>query len=224
MIELDSVRKVFTRGGREVAALDGISLRIDKGEFVSVVGKSGSGKSTFLHLVGLLDLPTSGSVRLDGVESSAMSDDERSRRRREQIGIVFQFFHLIPTLRVFENVGLPLLLGGARQADVARRVDGLLERVGVAERRAHYPEELSGGEMQRVAIARALVADPPLLLADEPTGNLDSATGCGILDCLREVGRSPGRTVVLVTHDPAAAAVGTRILTLHDGRIHANAP
>jgi putative ABC transport system ATP-binding protein len=218
VIELDGVRKTYRQGGREVVALDSVTLRIVDGEFLAVMGRSGSGKSTLLHLAGALDLPTQGVVRIDGVATSAMSDDERTLLRRGQLGFVFQFFHLIPTLRVGENVALPLLLAGVSAREAAARADRLLERTGISARREHFPAELSGGEQQRAAIARALVIEPPVVLADEPTGNLDSATARGVLELLRDVARE-GRTVVLVTHDPAAAAFGNRVVQLRDGRV-----
>ncbi len=202
-----------------MVALDGLTARIEKGEFVAVMGPSGSGKSTLLHLAGGLDLPTSGTVRLEGQATSEMSDDALTHLRRRRIGFVFQFFNLIPTLRVAENVALPLLLDGARQGDARGRVDALLDRVGLAPRREHFPDELSGGEMQRVAVARALVIDPAIVLADEPTGNLDSETGRGILELLRDVASREGRTIVMVTHDAGAAAFAGRTMRLKDGRV-----
>ena len=219
MIEFTDVRKTYLQGGREVRALDGLTLRIEPGRLTAVVGPSGSGKSTLLHLAAGLDLPTGGTVTIGGRTTAAMSDDELTLLRRRSIGLVFQFFNLIPTLRVVENVALPLLLGGARQRDVRPRVQALLARLGLGEREEHFPEELSGGEMQRVAIARALVVDPALLLADEPTGNLDSATGRGVLEILRGVAEREGRTVVMVTHDEHAAAAGHRTMRLCDGRL-----
>ncbi len=221
MIEFRDVRKEYLQGARLVSALDGVSLRVEKGEFLAVMGRSGSGKSTLLHLAGGLDLPTSGSVEVDGVSTARMTDTELTLLRRRRIGFVFQFFNLMPALTVEENVAMPLLLDGARLPPVRAAVRALVERVGLAARLAHRPEELSGGEMQRAAIARALVTDPPIILADEPTGNLDSSTGRDILDLLRAVARDPAspRTVVLVTHDPAAAAVADRRLSLRDGRL-----
>ena len=219
MIRFDNVRKVYPQGTREVAALDGLTMEVGKGEFLAVMGPSGSGKSTFLHLSGGLDLPTSGSVSIDGSATSALTDDALTLLRRRRIGFVFQFFNLIPTLRVIENVSLPLLLDGKRQGDARPRAEALLDRLGLGHRKEHFPDELSGGEMQRTAVARALVIDPAIVLADEPTGNLDSATGRGILELLKEVAEKEGRTVVMVTHDPAAAAWGTRTVRLRDGRL-----
>jgi len=219
LIEFDAVKKSYPQGGREVRALDGLSLHLPAGALTAVVGPSGSGKSTLLHLAAGLDLPTSGTVTIDGRTTASMSDDELTLLRRTRIGLVFQFFNLIPTLRAVENVALPLLLAGARQGDVRPRVEALLERLGLAGRGERFPEELSGGEMQRVAIARALIIEPAVLLADEPTGNLDSATGLGVLELLREVAAGEGRTVVMVTHDERAAAFGHRTVRLSDGRL-----
>ena len=223
MIEFRDVRKVYPQGGREVRALDGLTLSLERGALTAVMGPSGSGKSTLLHLAGGLDLPTSGAVTIEGRSTASMTDQELTLLRRTHIGFVFQFFNLIPTLRAVENVSLPLLLAGARQGDVRPKVEALLDRLGLADRREHFPEELSGGEMQRVAIARALVIEPAVVLADEPTGNLDSATGMGILQVLRDVAEHEGRTVVMVTHDPAAAAVGHRTVRLRDGKLDAGA-
>ena len=222
MIEFRNVRKIYPQGKREIAALDGVSLRIERGGFTCLMGPSGSGKSTFLHLAGGLDLPSSGEVLIEGKATSSWDDDALTLLRRRRLGFVFQFFNLIPSLTVAENVALPLLLGGARPSDVEDRIVPLLERVGLADRRSHAPDELSGGEMQRVAVARALVADPAIVLADEPTGNLDSGTGRGILELLRNVAREDGRTVVVVTHDPAAARFSDRVVTLRDGRVESD--
>ncbi|MBI2924032.1 MAG: ABC transporter ATP-binding protein [Planctomycetes bacterium] len=224
MIRFDNVRKVYPQGTREVAALDGLTMEVGKGEFLAVMGPSGSGKSTFLHLSGGLDLPTSGSVSIEGSATSTLTDDALTLLRRRRIGFVFQFFNLIPTLRVIENVSLPLLLDGKRQGDARPRAEALLDRLGLGHRKEHFPDELSGGEMQRTAVARALVIDPAIVLADEPTGNLDSATGRGILELLKEVAEKEGRTVVMVTHDPAAAAWGTRTVRLRDGKLDGGAP
>ncbi len=224
MIEFAEVRKTYPQGGREVRALDGLTLKLDSGALTAVMGPSGSGKSTLLHLAGGLDLPTGGTVTIDGRSTASMSDDELTLLRRSKIGFVFQFFNLIPTLRVMENVSLPLLLAGARQGDVRAKVEALLDRVGLSARREHFPDELSGGEMQRTAIARALVVEPAIVLADEPTGNLDSATGRGILEILRDVAEREKRTVVMVTHDANAAAFGHRTVHLRDGKLDGRAP
>jgi putative ABC transport system ATP-binding protein len=221
VISFEGVRKVYRQGARDVAALDGLTLNVAKGEFVAVMGRSGSGKSTFLHLSGALDLATEGVVRIDGLETGTMRETERTLLRRRKIGFIFQFFNLMPTLTIEENVAMPLLLDGARMPSVRDRVKAAIERVGIGHRCGHRPEELSGGEMQRAAIARALVTNPALLLADEPTGNLDSATGAAILEILKSAKRSDGArpTIVMVTHDAGAAAYGDRIITLRDGKL-----
>jgi len=218
MVRVENVTKSYEQGKSDVRVLDGVSLDVQRGEFVSVMGPSGSGKSTLLHLIGGLDTVTSGEIYLDGKPISKMGDDEITLWRRRNIGLVFQFFHLLPTLDVEENVALPLLLDGQRMRQVRPRVQELLERVGLAARRTHRPDELSGGEMQRVAIARALVVDPVLLLADEPTGNLDSRTGEETLALMRSLVKDRGRTTIMVTHDAKAASYGDRTVTLRDGR------
>lgn len=217
MIRFHEVSKRYRQGTREVSALDCVSHVVEREEFVAIMGPSGSGKSTFLHLAAGLDLPSSGELYINDLPTHRMSDDELTRLRREKIGLVFQFFNLIPTLSVLENAALPLLVAGRRLAAVRPTVEAVLDRVGLAKRLSHVPEELSGGEIQRVAIARALVGDPEFLLADEPTGNLDSATGKEILTLLREV--SAKRTILMVTHDPVAAAVAHRTLHIKDGKI-----
>jgi ABC-type lipoprotein export system ATPase subunit len=217
LLELADVVKHYRRGTEDVVALDGVDLRVDEGESVALVGPSGSGKSTLLHLAGGLDVPDRGTVRLDGRDLGAMSRRERARMRRRDVGFVFQFFHLLPSLSVAENVELPLLLD--RQRNRRERVRSLLARVGVDHRAGHLPGELSGGEMQRVAIARSLVAEPELLLADEPTGNLDSATGAAVLALLAEVVAERGTALVMVTHDQGAAELAGRVLHLRDGRL-----
>jgi len=224
MISVRDVHKVFRQGETEVRALAGVSLEIAAGDFVSVMGPSGSGKSTLLHLMGGLDLPTAGEIVIDGTPLSRMSDDEITIFRRRRIGFVFQFFNLLPTYSAEENVALPLLLDRRRSRDVRERVQAALDLVGLGPRRRHRPDELSGGEMQRVAIARALVIDPVLILADEPTGNLDTRTGEQILALIRDANRARGSTVVLVTHDARAAAYAARTITLNDGRVVNGAP
>ncbi|MCY1080962.1 ABC transporter ATP-binding protein [Archangium lansingense] len=219
MIEAVEVAKVYQRGRTEVRALAGVSLTVPKGEFLSVMGPSGSGKSTLLNLLGALDVAGSGSLRIDGRELSRMKDEELSAFRRERLGFVFQFFNLMPTMTALENVMLPGLLSGRGQAELRRRAEALLETVGLSGRTHHRPDELSGGEMQRVAVARALLMEPAVLLADEPTGNLDSRTGAEVLRMLREATRERGLTVVMVTHDQKAAEVGDRIVRLADGRV-----
>jgi len=223
MITLENVSRSYGSGSKAVPAVRDVSVSIEAGSFVTVVGASGSGKSTLLHLMGGLDTPTSGRVLLEGVDVGALSDDARTLLRRKRIGFVFQFFNLLPTLTALENVALPARLAGDRGAPTTARAGSLLERIGLGARRDHRPDELSGGEMQRVAIARALMMDPPLLLADEPTGNLDSATGAAILDLLRGAVEAH-RTVVLITHDPSIARRGDRVLTMGDGRLIGDEP
>ncbi|MHB8464524.1 MAG: ABC transporter ATP-binding protein [Acidimicrobiales bacterium] len=217
LLRLDKVSKRFHRGSEEVVALDSVDLDIAAGEFVGIVGPSGSGKSTLLHLAAGLDSPDEGHVSLDDRDLSTLSIAERAKLRRREIGFVFQFFHLIPTLTVAENIELPLLLDGNRNAKGA--IDTLVERVGLTHRIKHLPGELSGGEMQRAAIARALVANPRLILADEPTGNLDSATGAEILDVLATQVSDAGAALVMVTHDATAASRADRVLHVRDGRM-----
>jgi putative ABC transport system ATP-binding protein len=200
-----------------VTILDGVTLDVPQGQFVAVAGPSGSGKSTLLGLVAGLDRPTTGSIRINGVELSLLDEDALARLRLAKIGYVFQSFHLIPTLTALENVAVPLELAGA--ADAVARAGALLDEVGLKARVGHYPAELSGGEQQRVALARAVANGPQLLLADEPTGNLDSATGAQIVDLLVGLHRRHGVTLVLVTHDPALAAFADRIVELRDGRV-----
>lgn len=216
MLELSRVSKRYRRGQEEVVALDDVSLTVGEGEFVALVGPSGSGKSTLLHLAGGLDVPDSGQVVVAGRDLSRLSAGERARLRRREIGFVFQFFHLIPILSVAENVGLPLMLDGKRGDGP---VTSLLEDLGLGHRAGHLPGELSGGELQRAAIGRALVARPRLLLADEPTGNLDSVTGREILDVLCTVAAEVGAAVLIVTHDPEVATRAQRVLHLRDGRL-----
>lgn len=217
LLELVGVSKRYEQGGDAVVALNDVHLAVEPAESVALVGRSGSGKSTLLHLAGGLDKPDTGRVLLSGRDLATLSVGERARLRRREIGFIFQFFHLVPGLTVAENVELPLLLDKRR--DVARRIPALLERVGLSHRASHQPGQLSGGEMQRTAIARALVAEPKLVLADEPTGNLDSTSGGLILDLLAEIVADSGAALVLVTHDPAAAARTGRALHVVDGRL-----
>jgi len=204
-------------GAGVVTILDGVSLDVEPGQFVAITGPSGSGKSTLLGLIAGLDRPTAGSVRVDGVELASLDEDALARLRLAKIGYIFQSFHLIPTLTALENVAVPLELAGAPEA--AARASALLEEVGLKLRVGHYPAELSGGEQQRVALARAVANQPGLLLADEPTGNLDSATGAQIIDLLLGLHRRHGTTLILVTHDPALAAHAGRVIELRDGRV-----
>jgi putative ABC transport system ATP-binding protein len=218
MIQLDRVTKSF-EGKRRVTALDDVSLTIPRGEMVSIIGTSGSGKSTFLNLVGGLDRASAGSVQVDGELLSDLSDEGLTKVRRDKIGFIFQFFNLLPTLTCLENVGLPLHLRGWDRKKVADRARELLALVQLEDRSTHLPEELSGGQRQRVAIARALAVYPPILLADEPTGNLDSRTGSEILRLIGDLHSRLGATVVIVTHDMHVAASCERTITLRDGHI-----
>ena len=218
MIALERASKQYD-GHRRVVALDDVSLTIEAGEMVSIIGPSGSGKSTLLNLIGALDRPSSGTVSVGGQRLAGLSDDELARVRRDKIGFIFQFFNLLPTLTCLENVGIPLHLRGWPRRKVDERARELLTLVQLSHRLDHVPEELSGGERQRVAIARALSVYPPVLLADEPTGNLDSRTGDEILALIRDLHVRLGSTVVIVTHDMKVAESCARTITLRDGRI-----
>jgi putative ABC transport system ATP-binding protein len=218
MIQLEQLDRTFLVGDQQVHALRAVNLSIDKGEYLSLMGPSGSGKSTLLNIIGLLDRPTSGRYLLDGRDVTALSDEQQALVRREKIGFVFQFFHLIARLSAQQNVELPMVLGGLPPAERARRARELLERYGLGNRAHHRPEQLSGGQRQRVAIARATVMQPGVLLADEPTGNLDRASGqevIGLLEALHE----QGTTLIVVTHDPALGQRAHRRLRLVDGSI-----
>jgi putative ABC transport system ATP-binding protein len=221
MIAVVDVVKTY-EGKRRVTALDGVSFRVAAGEMVAVMGPSGSGKSTLLHLLGGLDQASSGSVRLDGAELTGLGDDALTRVRRDKIGFIFQFFNLLPTLTAFDNVALPMRLQRRSSAEARAVTERFLDLVGLGKRADHLPDELSGGECQRVAIARALVMAPRVLLADEPTGNLDTTTGREILDLLGRINREIGSTLVMVTHDADAAAACHRILSLKDGKLVAD--
>ena len=218
MIQLDRATKRF-EGKRSVTALDDVTLTIPRGEMVSIIGQSGSGKSTLLNLVGGLDRATTGDVLIDGESLAGLHDDKLTQVRRDKIGFIFQFFNLLPTLTCLENVGLPLHLRGWPRRKVDERARELLSLVQLGDRLTHLPEELSGGQRQRVAIARALSVYPPILLADEPTGNLDSRTGEDILTLIRDLHSRLGATVVMVTHDAHVAQTCQRTITLRDGRI-----
>ena len=217
MVRLEAVSKVYQRGASTIRAVQGVSLEVAQGEFLAVMGPSGSGKSTLLNLIGGLDRPTEGDVILDGRSTRGFTESDWTRLRRERIGIVFQFFNLLPGLTARENVALPLLLRG--DPDPENRVEECLAAVGLAHRGEHRPSELSGGEQQRVAVARALVHQPALLLADEPTGNLDSKVGREIVQLIKTLARQGGQTVVLATHSRSAAAEADRILLMRDGSV-----
>ncbi len=218
VVRLEDVWKVYGKGEAAVAALRGINLTIRRGEYVAIMGPSGSGKSTLMHIMGLLDTPTRGKVYVDGRDVSRLGEDERALLRRNYIGFVFQTYNLIPTLTAMENVELPMIFAGVPERERKRRARELLEKVGLGDRVNHLPSQLSGGQQQRVAIARALANDPDLILADEPTGNLDSKTGERILDMFDEL-HDEGRTLVIVTHDGEVAKRAERIVRIRDGKI-----
>lgn len=219
IIKTEQLTKVYGKGATAVTALNQINMNIAPGEFVAVMGPSGCGKSTLLHLMGGLDQPTSGQVMLDNQILSDLKDDDLTRLRRRQIGFVFQFFNLIPVLTAVENTALPLVLDGMKQNEAHQKAEEWLTRIGLADRLTHRPDQLSGGQQQRVAIARALVAEPTLILADEPTGNLDSRAADEIAALLRQISHEWNRTVLMVTHDPRIAAHANRIIFLKDGTI-----
>ncbi|HEY6878121.1 MAG TPA: ABC transporter ATP-binding protein [Polyangiales bacterium] len=218
IIELKDVHRTYGQGASSVQALRGITVGIEAGSMTAIVGPSGSGKSTLLNLLGALDKPSSGQVIVAGQSLGDLNDDARTRLRRDKIGFVFQFFNLLPTLNATENVLLPAKLAGQSNKQLEQRAEELLTRVGLGHRLRHRPDQLSGGEMQRVAISRALIMDPPVLLADEPTGNLDSRTGREVMDLLRGAVDSK-RTVILVTHDPRMALIADQVLTIRDGTL-----
>jgi len=220
VLEAKALRKRYILGEHPVDALAGVDFAVEKGAFVAIMGPSGSGKSTLLHLLGGLDRPSEGEVTLAGRRLSVLNDTQATLVRRHTIGFVFQFFNLLPTLTTEENVALPLVIDGRNLRQYQARIDGLLALVGLQERRRHKPDELSGGEQQRVAIARALITEPAIVLADEPTGNLDSKTGTAIMDLLRRSCDELGQTILVVTHDPKAAAYADRVVFLKDGQIH----
>jgi len=220
MIELRDVSKTVTSGTEPLTILHPLTLTIPRGTFVAIVGPSGSGKSTLLGLIAGLDAPSGGRVVVDGVDITALDEDGLAKLRGEKIGFVFQFFHLIPSLTAFENVAVPMEIAGAK--DAGARTQALIDEVGLSGRAHHYPSQLSGGEQQRVALARALANDPPIVLADEPTGNLDSTNGAHIMELLRNIHARRGATIVLVTHDADVAASAQARLVLRDGRVAEN--
>ena len=219
VLRLEGVTRDYLLGKTTVHALRGIDLVVHKGEILAVMGPSGSGKSTLLHILGALDTPDDGRALIDGTDLKSLSERELTQLRGTRIGFVFQTFNLIPTISAQMNVELPMIFQGIPKQVRAKRAQALLERVGLGDRAAHRPNELSGGERQRVAIARALANDPEIILADEPTGNLDSESGGTILELLRRLSRKDGKTVIIVTHDPEAAAIADRIVRLKDGRV-----
>ena len=218
LIEMENICKTYRAGEHTVEALQNISLSVEAGEFVAVVGSSGSGKSTLMNLLGCLDLPDSGSYFLDGVDIPIQDEPDLCRIRNRKIGFIFQHFHLIPTLTAAENIELPLSYRGIPRAERKRLAAAALDKMGLLSRASHRPAQLSGGQQQRVAIARAIAARPPLILADEPTGNLDSATGREVMDTLLAL-NGEGHTIILITHDPGVAAMAGRIVRIQDGRM-----
>ncbi len=223
LVELKDIYKIYHVGDSEVHALDGISLTIDKGEFVAIVGSSGSGKSTCMNIIGCLDVPTKGSYKLNGREINNYSDDELADVRNKMLGFIFQQYNLIPKLTVIENVQLPLLYGGYSEKEQKKRAIAALERVGLASKAKNMPTQLSGGQQQRVSIARALAGDPSVILADEPTGALDSKTGRDVMKFLQQLNRE-GNTIILITHDNSIAARAKRIVRITDGHIVYDGP
>jgi putative ABC transport system ATP-binding protein len=219
IITTENLTKVYGKGETAVTALDHVNIQVKAGEFVAVMGPSGCGKSTLLHLLGGLDRPSEGGVSIDGTAIADMKDDDLTRLRRRKMGFVFQFYNLIPVLNAVENAALPVTLDGVKPAEAKNRAAEWLQRFGLGDRLASRPDQLSGGQQQRVAVARALVAEPALILADEPTGNLDTRSGDEIAGLLRQVTKEYGRTVVMVTHDPRIAAYADRIIFLKDGKV-----
>ncbi len=219
IIEVKDLTKIYGNGDNAVRALDSINLSVEEGKFVAVMGPSGCGKSTLLHLIGGLDRPTSGSVMIEGKDISKMKDDQLTELRRRKMGFIFQFFNLIPVLNAAENAALPLILDGVKQERAKAKAMEWLQKNQLGDRSTHRPDELSGGQQQRVAIARAMISDPLIILADEPTGNLDTRSGDEIASVLRSLVSDWGRTVLMVTHDPRIAAYADRIIFLKDGKI-----
>ncbi|VVB75813.1 putative ABC transporter ATP-binding protein [uncultured archaeon] len=219
VLELKNVSKIYKMDSVEVPAVKGISLKVTEGEFVAIIGASGSGKSTMLNLVGALDSPTSGEVYLDGINITSIKEDNVARIRGKKIGFVFQTFNLYPTLDIHENIALPMRIHELDETKIDGKVNSLAKMVGLGQRMGHLPSQLSGGERQRVAIARALSTDPAMILADEPTGNLDSKTGEEIMDIFTSLNEKQGKTIVLVTHEKEFAAYAKRVIEMKDGKV-----
>ena len=219
ILVVNNVERIYDGGGRAVAALRGVSFEAESGDFIALTGPSGCGKSTLLHIVGAMDHPTRGRVTISGVSLDSLNEEALARLRRRRIGFVFQFFNLLPTLTVEENVALPLMLDGAALTPTRGLTREILRRVGLADRTAHFPAQLSGGEMQRAAVARAVITHPDLILADEPTGNLDSDNGTEVMRLLAELNRELGLTIILATHSSDAARYAKRAIRMHDGLI-----
>jgi putative ABC transport system ATP-binding protein len=218
-VQVENVEKVYKLGEIPVQALKDVSLELQKGEFVAIMGPSGSGKTTLLNLIGVLDKPTKGKIYIDGRDITKLKEKELTRLRRSTVGYIFQFYNLIPVLSAFENVELPMLIAGMARKEREERAHHLLEKVGLAGRENHRPDELSGGEQQRVAIVRALANKPSVVLADEPTGDLDSKTGKEVMQALRDLSSNEGATVIVVTHDPMVADMASKIFEMRDGSI-----
>jgi putative ABC transport system ATP-binding protein len=218
-VQVEKVDKIYQLGEVPVQALRDVSLDLKKGEFVAIMGPSGSGKTTLLNLIGVLDKPTKGKIFIDGRDITTLKEKELTHLRRSTVGYIFQFYNLIPVLSAFENVELPMLISGMPKKEREERANQLLEKVGLAGRKKHRPDELSGGEQQRVAIVRALANKPSVVLADEPTGDLDSKTGTEVMTALRDLSSNEGATVIVVTHDPMVASLASKIFNMQDGKI-----
>jgi len=222
IVALQNVYKVYRMGETEITALKDVNLKVNRGEYIAVLGPSGSGKSTMLNIIGGLDHPTNGTAYVDGEDLKYLKDSKQARFRAEKVGFVFQFFNLIPTFTVFENIMVPAEILGVKREEIRKRTETVVRKVGLKERTNHFPHQLSGGEQQRVAIARAFINNPVLLLCDEPTGNLDTKTGAEIISLLREINKEQGTTLIVVTHDERIAQDANRVVELVDGQISGN--